>query len=38
MLPESEARNQFESVDGRVGPVKSPSWVMQAIGQQQAYR
>jgi pimeloyl-ACP methyl ester carboxylesterase len=38
MLPESEAHNQFESVDGRVGPAKSPGWVMQAIGQQQVYR
>ena len=38
MLPESEARNQFESVDGRVGAVKSPGWVMQAIGQQQVFR
>jgi non-heme chloroperoxidase len=37
-LPESELRNQFESVGGRVGPVKTPDWVMRAIGQQQVFR
>ncbi len=38
VLPESEARHQFESIDGRVGPVKSPGWVMRAIGDQQVFR
>ena len=37
-IPESELRNQFEAVNGGVGPVKTPDWVMRAIGQQQVYR
>lgn len=37
-IPESELRNQFETVNGGVGPVKTPDWVMRAIGQQQVFR
>jgi non-heme chloroperoxidase len=37
-IPESELRNQFEIVNGGVGAVKTPDWVMRAIGQQQVYR
>jgi non-heme chloroperoxidase len=37
-FPESELRQQFESVDGRVGPTTSPDWVMRAMGQGQAFR
>jgi non-heme chloroperoxidase len=37
-IPESELRNQFETVNGGVGPVKTPDWVMRAIGQGQVYR
>jgi non-heme chloroperoxidase len=37
-IPESELRNQFEDVQGRVGPARTPDWVMRAIGQQQVYR
>jgi pimeloyl-ACP methyl ester carboxylesterase len=37
-LPESELHQQFEDVNGRVGPVTVPEWVMRAIGQQQAFR
>jgi pimeloyl-ACP methyl ester carboxylesterase len=37
-FPESELRNQFESVNGAVGPVTAADWVMRSIGQQQAYR
>jgi pimeloyl-ACP methyl ester carboxylesterase len=37
-IPESELRNQFENVNGGVGPVKSPDWVMRAIGQRQVFR
>jgi non-heme chloroperoxidase len=37
-IPESELRNQFETVNGGVGQVKTPTWVMRAIGQQQVYR
>jgi pimeloyl-ACP methyl ester carboxylesterase len=37
-FPESELRNGFESVDGRVGPFKTPDWVSRAIGQAQVFR
>jgi hypothetical protein len=37
-LPESELRNQFESVNGAVGHVTAADWVMRSIGQQQVYR
>ncbi len=37
-LPESELHQQFEDVNGRVGPVTVPDWVMRAIGQQQVFR
>jgi hypothetical protein len=37
-IPESELRQQFEDVNGSVGPVTAPDWVMRAIGQQQAFR
>jgi non-heme chloroperoxidase len=37
-IPESELRNQFENVNGSVGPAKTPDWVMRAIGQQQVFR
>ena len=36
-IPESELRNQFETVNGSVGPVTAPDWVMRAIGQQQVF-
>jgi pimeloyl-ACP methyl ester carboxylesterase len=38
LLPESEFRQQFEDVNGSVGQVTVPDWVMRSIGQQQAYR
>jgi hypothetical protein len=37
-IPESELRNQFETVNGSVGPLKTPDWVVRAIGQQQLFR
>jgi pimeloyl-ACP methyl ester carboxylesterase len=37
-IPESELRNQFETVNGGVGPVTAPDWVMRAIGQGQVFR
>ena len=37
-LPESELRQGFESVDGRVGSAKTPGWVGRAIGQAQVFR
>jgi pimeloyl-ACP methyl ester carboxylesterase len=37
-IPESELRNQFEDLNGAVGPAKSPDWVSRAIGTQQVYR
>jgi hypothetical protein len=37
-FPESELRQQFQSVDGRVGPTTAPDWVMRAMGQGQAFR
>lgn len=38
-LPESELRNTFETAgNGGVGPVKTPDWVMRAIGRQQVFR
>jgi non-heme chloroperoxidase len=37
-FPESELRQQFESVGGRVGPTTAPDWVMRAMGQGQAFR
>jgi non-heme chloroperoxidase len=37
-FPESELRNIFDSVDGRVGEPKSPDWVSRAIGQGQVFR
>lgn len=38
VLPESELRNQFEDVNGRVGAPTAPDWVSRAIGQAQVYR
>jgi pimeloyl-ACP methyl ester carboxylesterase len=38
VIPESELRNQFEDINGSVGPAKTPDWVSRAIGQQQVYR
>jgi non-heme chloroperoxidase len=37
-IPESELRNQYETVEGGVGPIKAPDWVMRAIGQGQVFR
>ena len=37
-LPESEWRQGFESVDGRVGAYKTPGWVSREIGQGQVFR
>ncbi len=37
-LPESELRNQYEPFGRGVGAVKTPDWVMRAIGQQQVFR
>ena len=37
-FPESELHQQFEEVNGRVGPPTAPDWVMRAIGQQQVFR
>jgi hypothetical protein len=38
ILPESEFRQQFHEVDGAVGDVTAPHWVMRAIGKQQVFR
>ena len=38
ILPESELRQQFHEVDGRVGAVTAPGWVMRAIGKGQVFR
>jgi len=37
-FPLSELHQQFEDINGRVGPVTAPDWVMRAIGQQQVFR
>jgi non-heme chloroperoxidase len=37
-IPESELRQQFETVNGAVGPATGAGWVMRAIGQGQAFR
>jgi non-heme chloroperoxidase len=38
ILPESELRQQFHEVDGQVGGVTAPDWVMRTIGKQQVFR
>ena len=38
ILPESELRQQFLEIDGGVGDVTAPHWVMRAIGKQQVFR
>ena len=37
-FPEAELRQMFENVNGAVGPVRSPGWVRQAIGEGQVFR
>ena len=37
-FPVSELHQQFEDINGRVGPVTAPDWVMRDIGQQQVFR
>ena len=37
-FPESELRQQFETVGDGVGTPTAPNWVMRSIGQGQAYR
>lgn len=37
-FPESELRQTFEAVDGRVGQPKAPGWVSREIGQAQVFR
>jgi pimeloyl-ACP methyl ester carboxylesterase len=36
-FPESEPRNQFETIGDSVGPPTAPDWVMRAIGQGQVF-
>lgn len=37
-FPEAELRQMFESRGGSVGPLRSPGWVRQAIGEGQVFR